>query len=240
MKKTVFTVMIFAASLSAALLTGCGGKKSDAQASSAAETSQSESETQESVVELVESAPEGAAIEDAPSGSGDPQELRTNKVSVGKLTVDGDSTTYEGKIFSTSFYTDDFTVDDESEEDVVTLYYMGDAAHEPYVRVEYIEGADAGELKDEIRLMEGDHVIDATSQMAMTSEPVTTLVVQKVADDGYTDYYAYYVFEYGTGCVKITAATYFDDDDDDSTMAISDAISMVFDAFVFGDVAANN
>ena len=228
MKKAVFTKMIICAALSAALLCGCGGKKADAQSAASEEATQGAEQTEE-VVELVESAPNGA-LEEMPSGSGDPQELRKNKVSAGKLTTDGDWTTYECDRFTTSYYTDDFTADDESEADTVTFYYMGDALHEPYVKIEYLEGADAGELKDEIRLAEGEHVMDSTSQMAMTSEPVTTIAIQNAADDGLSDYKAYYIFAYKTGCMRITAATYFSDTEEDSVTAISDAISMLFDA----------
>jgi hypothetical protein len=221
--------MIIAAGLCMVLLAGCGKKAAEGADAVTADTAQSETQAQESVVALVESAPEGAAEPGVPTGTGDPQELRQDKVSAGKLTVDSDMTTYEGEIFSASYYSDDFTADDESAADTVTFYYMGDALHEPYVKFEYIKGADLGELKDEIRLMEGKHELDETDTLSFYSKPMSVFSLEKEADDGLTDYYFYYVFEYGEGCVRITSATYYSDIDPDATTGISDAIAMIFD-----------
>ena len=227
--------MIIAAAVCAALLAGCGKKPAAGTDTTAADTVQNETQAQESVVALVESAPEGAVEPGVPIGTGDPQELRKDKVSVGKLTVDGDMTTYEGEIFSTSYYSDDFTVDDETESGVVSLYYMGDAAHEPYVRIEYIKGADLGELKDDIRLMEGKHELDENDTLSFYSQPISVFSLTKEADDGLTDYYFYYVFEYKEGCVQITSRTYVDDNDETAATGISDAIAMVFDTMAFDE-----
>ncbi len=230
---TAFT----AAMLLSSLVTGCGSKDKIAETIPVpAETAQSESQTSaEDVTALVESAPDGAVSEAVPQGSGDPQELRTDMVTVGKLTVDAGQTTYENELFSATYYSDDFTIDDTSEPDTVTIYYMGDAKHEPSVRIEYLKDTGAEELRDDIRLMSGEHELDSTGTISFYDKPVSTLSIRRSADDGLTDYYLYYVFEYGSGSVQISCATYLDDADETLPLEISDAIAMLFDTMQFKD-----
>ena len=231
--RAAFMTLTAAAALSAMLLSGCGSRKSANETTAALpESAAAIDQTVESTVALVESAPSGVETP-APSGSGMPQELRVDNVTAGTLSSDGSYSVYDNAMFSAEYYTDDFTADDTSEPGVVTFYYMGDARHEPSVRIEYIEGTSIGELRDDIRLSDGELDFEQTGTLSFYDGPVSAFAVKKPETDGISDYYIYYVFEYASGCVQITASSYLDDTDETATTAISDSIAILFDTMEF-------